>query len=162
MSKSLKIANLTFNNSLYFVIWEQYLQLSGTCSAVKTTIFLSKYKFHFVFLWFLLFFMLILNLVYIISISDDCKKLTAWSQTEWQPDDASDGSEVGSVWANGQRGGACAAGGAEGHEATQEGGGASQVSSDLWGLSVSQVCALKQGSSLFPGVGPVRYYSGSS
>lgn len=59
---------------------------------------------------------------------------TSWlshSQT-W----ASDGSEDGSVGANGQRGGARAAGGAEGHEAAQEGRGASQVSSDLCALKV--------------------------
>lgn len=42
---------------------------------------------------------------------------------------ASDGAEVGSVGTNGQRGGACAAGGAEGHEVAQEGGEATQVSS---------------------------------
>lgn len=40
----------------------------------------------------------------------------------------SHGSEAGSVWTVGQRGGACAAGGAERHEAAQEGGGETQVS----------------------------------
>lgn len=42
----------------------------------------------------------------------------------------SDGPQVRSVRTDGQRGRACSAGGAEGHEAAQEGGGAPQVGSD--------------------------------
>lgn len=45
------------------------------------------------------------------------------------------GTQVGSVGPNGQRGGACAGGGEERHEASQEGGRAPQVSSgDIPGL----------------------------
>lgn len=72
--------------------------------------------------------------VHLLSSVDDKNKLIDWSK------DLSDswrcvgyGPQVGFVGSNGQRGGACAAGGAEGHEATQERRGAPQVSSDnLW------------------------------
>lgn len=68
---------------------------------------------------------------FLLSAIDDQNELIVWSEgvdDSWRR--VSDGPEVRSVRTDGHRGGARAAGGAEGHEATQEGGGAPQVGSD--------------------------------
>ena len=64
--------------------------------------------------------------------SSDEKKteLIDWSEGSDGQRCVSDGPKVRSVRTVRHRGGACAAGGAEGHEASQEGGAAPQVSSD--------------------------------
>ena len=99
-------------------------QLSDSCSS--GVLFLSFPALMCGILWFMYFFFL--------SAIDDQNELIVWSEgvdDSWRR--VSDGPEVRSVRTDGHRGGARAAGGAEGHEATQEGGGAPQVGSDdLW------------------------------
>lgn len=75
---------------------------------------------------------MLLTCIIFCADDDDNIKLIDWDEgLNDRPKGADNGSEAGSDEADGQRGLTCAAGGAERHEAAEEGGGAAQVGSDL-------------------------------